>query len=159
MSYNQLQYAAYTAAQQNTSKCKQVVMLYDGAMRFITKAMDAIKENNIQERFNNLERASKIILGLQSALDFDRGGEVAKVLDEYYHNIDMRLVSVHYNNDASICEKVLRELKIMREAWEEVDMVTAKQDVSSEKIAQAAADAATNADSLKGGSGAISVDI
>jgi flagellar protein FliS len=116
-----MQYAAYKAAQYNASKCRQVVMLYDGAIRYVQKAIAAIQEKNIQERYNNLEQACTIILGLQSALDFENGGDVAEILDQYYHSLDMRLLTVHRNNRTDICEQVIVELKMMRDAWDEID--------------------------------------
>jgi flagellar protein FliS len=120
---NSLHYAAYKTAQHNASKCRQVVMLYDGAIKFVNKAIDAIAQKDIQDRYNNLESACNIILGLRSALDFENGREIAEILDQYYHSIDMRLITVHRNGRADICEQVINELKTMRDAWDEIDQM------------------------------------
>lgn len=115
------QYAAYTAAHHTVNKTRQVVMLYDGAIRFVTQAKDAIERDNIQARYNALEKATAIISGMQSAIDFDNGGHIAQLLDDYYYSIYMRLMSIHRSNSAEMCTSIIQELKVMRDSWQEVD--------------------------------------
>ena len=67
-------YKAYAAATQTVAKTKQVIMLYDAAIKSSRKVLEAIAENDIQTRFNELEKASNIVFGLQGSLDFDTGG-------------------------------------------------------------------------------------
>ena len=126
MSYNNnmIRHAAYKAAQYNVSKTRQVVMLYDGAMRFIKKAIQSIQDKDIQERYNNLEKAGKIIMGLQASLDFDKGGDISKILDQYYHGIDMRIILAQRTNDIAALEQVNKEIGMMRDAWDEVDKMS-----------------------------------
>lgn len=114
----------YVAAHHAINKTRQIVMLYDGIIKAVNAAKDAINHNNIQERFNNLERATNIINGLQASIDFENGGEIAQILEDYYMSIFLRLTSVNHNNSTEICEHVLNELKIMRDAWVEVDQIT-----------------------------------
>ena len=116
-----LKYSAYKTAEQTVSKTRQVVMLYDGAINFIKQTIEAIKKNDIESRFNSLQKACDIILGLQSCLDFERGGKVAEVLNGYYSSIDARLLTVHQSNSTEVCEQVMRDLKKMRDAWDEID--------------------------------------
>ena len=84
-------YQAYAAATQTVAKTKQVVMLYDGVIRFLQQAKEAISEKRIEDRYNLLIKASAIISGLQSCLDFEKGGDIAKVLYNFYVNIDGRI--------------------------------------------------------------------
>ncbi len=115
--------SAYKATSQTTlaSKTKQVIMLYDGILAAIQKAEQAIKDNNIQERYNNLTKACDIIYGLQLSLDMDKGGEIASLLYDYYAGLDMRLMSVHQSNDAEMLRHCIKHVKMMREAWVDVD--------------------------------------
>lgn len=144
------QYAAYTAACMTVKKTRQVVMLYDGAIRFVKQAMTAIDEENLQDRYNKLERATAIVNGLQSSLDFENGGNIAELLDDYYYSIYMRLMSVHRSNSKETCEQVIKELKMMREAWVDVDEgyeAEEMDDESAEKLAEeVAAEAASGHD-------------
>jgi flagellar secretion chaperone FliS len=115
------QYNAYKAVSHMDRKTRQVVMLYDGAIRFCQQAKAAIENNNVQERYNSLTKACDIITGLQLCLDFENGGDIAKLLYDYYSGLDMRLMLVHTNNDAKTVESCIDNLKVMREAWLEVD--------------------------------------
>ena len=115
------QYAAYTTANHTVNKTRQVVMLYDGAIRYVTQAKDAIERGDIQERYNSLKKATSIISGMQGALDFANGGDIAKLLDEYYYSIYMRLMSVHQTKSTDMCVAVINELKMMRSSWQDVD--------------------------------------
>ena len=112
---------AYTQAYHTVSKTRQVVMLYDGTIRFIRQAKDAITENRIEDRFNLLVKASEVVLGLQSSLDFEQGGEVAQRLYDFYSSVDSRLLTIQRSNDIKLCDNVIEELKEMREAWANID--------------------------------------
>lgn len=116
------QYQAYSLATRTVAKTRQVVMLYDGAIRFLQQAGVAITEKRIEERFKLLQRASEIIVGLQSSIDFDTGGEVAHTLHRFYSGISMRILSVNFEKDgAGICTEIIAELKQMRDIWDSID--------------------------------------
>lgn len=119
------QLATYKNNSYMVRKTKQVVMLYEGAIRSVQQAKAAIEEGDIETRFNALTKACEIVTGLQLSLDFDNGGEISQLLYDYYAGLDMRLMSIHQSNDAEMCDVCLRHLKMMKEAWEEID---AKQD-------------------------------
>ncbi|MDG1286030.1 MAG: flagellar export chaperone FliS [Rickettsiales bacterium] len=115
------QYNAYYMAAQTVSKTRQVVMLYDGAIRFMQQARLAVEETRIEDRFNLLNKASEVLLGLQGSLDFDNGGNVAPLLYDYYSSLDARILYVQRSNDLKILDSVIAELKQMRGAWGDVD--------------------------------------
>lgn len=114
-------YKAYAAATQTVAKTKQVVMLYDAAIKCVKQASEAIEQGDIETRYNSLVKACEIIFGLQGSLDFESGGDVAQTLYDFYASVDARLITVHRSADAGTCKQIVKELKLMREAWEEID--------------------------------------
>ena len=74
-SFNAL--SAYQAASNMTTSLGAVVMLYDGMIKEVGKAKSAIEEGRIEDRFNATQKACQILLGLQSHLDFERGGDIS----------------------------------------------------------------------------------
>jgi flagellar protein FliS len=114
-------YQAYAAATQTVAKTRQIVMLYDGAIRFIRQAKEAIRDGRIEERYHLLIKTSGIIGGLQSCLDFENGGNVAKILYQFYSSIDGRLFSIHHNNSIESCDEIIADLKQMRDVWHDID--------------------------------------
>ncbi len=121
-------YKAYSKASHTVAKTRQVVMLYDGIIRFMSQAKEAMESNEIERRFKTLSRASEIIAGLQACLDHDAGGETANVLSDFYSAIDMRIFQLHRSNDAAECQALIVELKAMREVWNGIDHGNKPQD-------------------------------
>ncbi len=126
--YTPHQYAAYKAAHQTTdNKTQQVVMLYDGMMRHVNVAKKAIAENNVQDRFDALEKTSQILLGLQASLDFENGGDIAPILDSFYNTLYTKVHTINRTNDLALCDDVIESLKGMRESWQLVHEEVAPQ--------------------------------
>ena len=118
---------AYSKANHTAAKTRQVVMLYEGAIRFLQHAKEAMQAGAIEQRYHKLNKATEVIVGLQSCLDFEVGGEAAKVLYDFYSNIDLRILSLHQTNDAAACEQLIAELRQMRDVWEQIDRGAAAQ--------------------------------
>lgn len=114
-------YKAYSRATHTVSKTRQVVMLYDGAVRFLQQAAEAIEKKDFETRYNKLTRAADIIIGLQACLDFESGGPSAKVLFDFYAAIDMRIFGLHRSNDLAACQAIIAEMKNMRDVWDKID--------------------------------------
>lgn len=112
---------AYNMATQTIPKTRQVVMLYDGAIRFMQQARKAIEDKRFEDRLNLLQKAADILIGLQGSLDFKNGGEIAPLLYDYYSSLDSRILYIHRTNDLRILDSAIAELKQMREAWGVVD--------------------------------------
>ena len=127
----QHKYRLYHAANQTAPKTKQIVLIYDGVIRLLQQSKDAIREKRIEDRFKLLTRAADIITGLQCCLDFEKGGDVARVLQQFYANIHGRIFSLHRSNDLTECDAIISELKEMRDAWDEIDRNTASGDVAA----------------------------
>lgn len=114
-------YQAYAAATQTVARTRQIVMLYDGIIRFVQQAKEAIQENRIEDRYHMLTRASEVLMGLQACLDFENGGHIARVLYNFYSTIDSQVFLVHRNNSVQTCEEIITEIKKMRDVWQEID--------------------------------------
>ena len=115
MQYNAL--SAYQAASKMTTSLGAVVLLYDGMIKEVSKAKAAIEENRIEDRFNATQKACKILLGLQSHLDFDKGGDVSLMLDQFYHTIFRDLQQVNMKNSATLCDEIVGALGEVRTSW------------------------------------------
>jgi flagellar protein FliS len=118
-------YQAYAAATQTTAPVRQIVLLYDGVIRLVQQAKEAITEKRIEDRYKLLIKASELVGGLQSCLDFDNGGEIARILYSYYSSIDARIFTIHRSNSTEDCDNVIADLKQMRDAWNEIDQTSA----------------------------------
>lgn len=110
-------YKAYRSAAHTVPKTQQIVMMYDGAIRFMLQAREAMEQGDVETRYNRLVRVGEIVMGLQSSLDFEVGGDVASILYDFYSSIDMRVMTLHHNNDIPQYESIVADLRDMRNVW------------------------------------------
>lgn len=108
---------AYRAAAETVSPAVAIVMLYDGAIQRLALAKCAIIDSRIEDRFNLVNKATAIIHGLQSQLDFGAGGEIAEMLNGYYNYILHRMNQINISNDSAICDEIIERLREMRASW------------------------------------------
>ncbi len=117
-SYNAL--SAYQAASKMVSSLGAVVLLYDAMIKEVANAKTAIEENRIEDRFNATQKACKILVGLQSHLDFEKGGDVSLMLDQFYHTIFRDLQQVNMKNSTEVCDGIITALGEVRASWAEL---------------------------------------
>ena len=110
-------YQAYTAAKQTVAKTRQIVMLYDGALKFMGKARDAIERRDIPARRDAISRTLAIISELQSTLNLAEGGQVAAELDRLYSYANTRLLEAAMKNEVAAIDDVKRVFEILRDGW------------------------------------------
>lgn len=94
-----------------------VVMLYDGAIKFMLAGQEAIQRRDIAARKTALSKALAIISELQSTLNMDQGGEIATSLDELYRWSSVRLLDATVHNTVEPIEEVLQVFRTLRDAW------------------------------------------
>lgn len=97
-----------------------IQMLFDGLIESLATTKGHIQHNNIAEKGKSIARASRIVLGLQGALDFDKGGELAGNLNELYNYITRRLLYVNARNDLAALDEIHSLMTEIRSAWETV---------------------------------------
>lgn len=102
---------------QSRTPVELVVMLYDGALRFIDVARSSIERNDIKARSTAVSRALDIISELRSTLDHEKGGDLAESLERLYAYITGRLVDASVKRDARPLEEATALLTTLREAW------------------------------------------
>jgi flagellar secretion chaperone FliS len=102
-----------------------VVMLYRGAARFVTAAIDAIEHRDIQTAHDNLVRAQAVITELLETLDLRRGGDLARNLADIYVYLLSRLVEANVRKDAHPAHEVACLLHELLPAWESAARQTA----------------------------------
>ncbi|MFM9891146.1 MAG: flagellar export chaperone FliS [Rickettsiales bacterium] len=114
-------YKAYHQATHTVGKTRQVVMLYDGVIRFLQQAAEAMEQGQIETRYHKLTKATDVLGALQACLDFEVGGTAAQILHDFYSTIESKIHGLHRGADRAICLEIIEELKQMRDAWDKID--------------------------------------
>jgi flagellar protein FliS len=98
---------------------KLVVMLYDGAHRFLVQSATALRDDDVERAGERLGRAEAIIDELLATLDMD-AGEIAERLQAIYVFCKTRLIEARIERDPVRVAQVGRLLGDLREAWAHV---------------------------------------
>ncbi len=96
-----------------------VVMLYDGAGRFLARAAEAVGEGDVAAASEPLHRVHAILDELLVTLDFE-AGEVAERLESIYLFCKRTLTEAQLALDPEPIERVAGLLGVLRSAWAEV---------------------------------------
>jgi len=98
-----------------------VVMLYDGVIAAMQRAVTAIEAHDIQKKCEHLNRALAIILQLEGTLNMELGGEVAQTLKALYLYARGQAIKANIENSAAILRALIEKFSTVREAWYQAD--------------------------------------
>jgi flagellar protein FliS len=113
--FQQYQNSAVTQA----DPVRLVGMLYEGAARFMHRALKAIEEGDAEGSHNSIMRAYAIIAELQATLDFEQGGEIAPRLEQIYDYILHLLKEANMAKDGARVREALGLTGQLGSAWAE----------------------------------------
>lgn len=111
------------SAVQTASPAKLLIMLYDGAIRFINAGIEGISVADYQKANTNLGKAQSIISELSATLD--RSMPISSNLEALYEYITHLLMKSNIDKNESPAKEALGYLKEMRETWAEASKVVA----------------------------------
>ncbi|MCF6178000.1 MAG: flagellar export chaperone FliS [Geopsychrobacter sp.] len=104
-----------------------LIMLYDGAIRFVRQARQEIEGGNLGAKSTAVGKALAIITEFTNTLDYEVGGEIALDLRDLYTFMVGELVAVNARSDVEKLDSVENILCELREAWVEAARITARE--------------------------------
>lgn len=124
----------YAAQQQYTNNListaspeQLLLMLYNGAIRFIRQAITASDNNNQIEKLGRISKAFAIIVEFSNTLDHDIGGEIAADLDALYQFMMRELNKARNETDGKSLKTVEGLLIDLRDTWAEAIEINRKE--------------------------------
>ena len=140
MMYQNSRQTIYKETSVNTaSPTKLVVMLYEGAIRFLTRAASDIRNGDLVSKGESVSRAVAIIQHLKMTLDTEKGQDLARELDSLYAYALGRIVEGSTKLDAKAIEAAIKVLSELLPAWEEIATKEQKQFVPPTLLTNVAA--------------------
>lgn len=94
-----------------------IVLLYDGAVKFLTQAIAEIKAGNTNEKGVLINKAIEIIIELNLSLNLETGGEVGENLRSLYNFMAEQLNKANASQDTRAITEVISLLSELNEAW------------------------------------------
>ena len=117
-SYGRYSQAYKKAAVSTVDQRRLIIMLYDGAIKFLTIATDKMEKGDAYEAHRNMIRGKSIIAELLASLNMDAGGEIARNLQRLYTYMFNELIEANLGRDIKRVEQVINLLKDLREGWQ-----------------------------------------
>jgi flagellar secretion chaperone FliS len=118
-------YAAPQSYQQNAILTappgRLVVMLYDGAGRFLRRAAVAMRDGDLENANRFLQRGEAIVDELLATLNLEQGGEIAASLRDLYLFCGRELNDARVARDGDRIDVVAALLGELREAWAQIE--------------------------------------
>jgi flagellar protein FliS len=96
-------------------KSQVLLMLYDGAIRFLAQALEALQSRDYEGANRFIVRAQSVIAELKSALNMEY--EVAESLSKLYDYFNRRLIEANERKENAPLIEVQGYLKELRETW------------------------------------------
>lgn len=118
MSFAVGQYAATTV--ETASPAQLVVVLYDGALRFLRQAVVAAEAGDVARRGMALGRAHAVVAELQATLQPEHAPELCAQLDGLYGFVLDKITEATVRGDPAPLGPAVRVLEQLREAWAQV---------------------------------------
>lgn len=125
--YNQYKETQITTANQG----KLIVMLYDGAIKFLNIAVENMQPKTYDIVNSNIIKTQDIITELMLSLNMKEGGEISKSLFSLYMFFKKQLLEANIKKDPEIIKGVVKMLRELREAWDKISSTETASDKNS----------------------------
>jgi flagellar protein FliS len=111
---------AYKKNQINTISSEQLVlMLYEGACKFIGRAVIAMENKDIAGANHDLIRSQEILAELMRGINFD-AGTIATNLYDLYEFMYRQLIQANIKKDPQLAVDVLEMINELKDAWQQI---------------------------------------
>lgn len=94
-----------------------MLMLYDGAIRFISLGIQAIENGQIDKRAYYINKTSAIVSEFSATLDHSMNAKLADDLDSLYAYMLRRMMAANLKNDTAPLIEVKKMLADLRATW------------------------------------------
>lgn len=103
-----------------TSQGDLLVMLYDGAIAYLSEAKEKMAEKNFAEKGMLISKALDVISELDGSLNMEKGGELSKNLHNLYIYSQNKLLQANLRMNQEFVEEVIGILTSLRSAFAEI---------------------------------------
>lgn len=108
------------AAVTTQSSGRIVVMLYEGAVKFLKLAIKEMEADNAEDKGRYIQKALDIIFELNTVLDMETGGGIAQNLRSMYQFMIRHLNQANLKQDANMIREVIGLLEELNEGWKAI---------------------------------------
>ncbi len=101
------------------SQIDLVIMLYQGAIRFLNEAIDLLEAERFDQSWQKFDRARKIVVHMLGTLNFEAGELAGKFASLYAYVIEQIGVA-NARRDPEVARQCIEVLTTLKEGWDGV---------------------------------------
>jgi len=109
------------------------IALYDGIIRFMHNAIEAVERKDVEGRRAAVKRAMDIVVHLQATLKKDVGGKPAESLSDFYVAIFALMLQGSQASSRKKFEQVIANVRDVRDSWKQVAADTRASQLTAER--------------------------
>ena len=113
--------ARATSSVHGASPHKLIALLFDACQENLATAKGSMERKEVKQKAEAIKKALDIIVRLQAALDFEKGGKIAYDLDALYTFSTNRLALANALNDITMIDEVYRVIAEIKAGWSQID--------------------------------------
>jgi len=102
------------------SKERLIILLYEGAIKFMKLAVKELEARNYEAKGQYLNKAQNIINELNAVLDMENGGEIATNLRKLYLFMNNRLAQANIERSPEMIREVITLAEELNEGWKAI---------------------------------------
>lgn len=128
----QSQYTAYrNTGIQTADQRTLILMLYDGLLRFLQKAIVKMEAREIEAAHNYLVRSREIVAELLATLRPEKAGDIGANLKRLYVYAFNKIIEANLRKDPEMVREVIKVVSTLREGWVNMKPASAAKDGNS----------------------------
>ncbi|HUW17727.1 MAG TPA: flagellar export chaperone FliS [Sedimentisphaerales bacterium] len=108
------------AAVSTQSRGRLIVLLYEGAIKFMKLALKELEAGNCEAKGRYIGRAQDIINELNAVLDVDAGGDIAINLRKLYCFMSKHLSEANTKRDPQMIREVITMMEELNQSWKTI---------------------------------------
>jgi len=97
-----------------------IVKGYDRIILELKRAIENIEKGNIKGKIENISKALDLLTTLRLGLDFEKGGDIARNLEDIYSFCEREIQLANLKNDTERLKSVIKVLDTLKSGWEEL---------------------------------------
>jgi flagellar protein FliS len=101
------------------SPAQLIILLYEGALTHLHKAIAAIEKKDIPAKCKAITRVHDIVIELNTSLNHEVGGEISRELERLYNFMGEQLIKANAENSIEALKTVQKNLETLLEGWRE----------------------------------------
>jgi flagellar protein FliS len=102
---------------EGASPHRLVQIMFDELLKALDALTVAVRRRDLSQRAQRQSRALAILNGLETSLDFEKGGEIAASLASIYRQARRALIDACRVDDGAAIERVRQQLGEIAGAW------------------------------------------